>query len=704
MPRRLALIVLLLAVTLAIWFFRGNAPGVPPIAAPAAQSHEAASAPAQTASEPAPRREQIAAQDALLVVICRAKETGVALAGQLVHLYGGEPKEGRIPEGTGPHGRLGELLVTGSDGRVEYEIQSGTAAKLASYSPIGANANGSRDIAALAPGERREVVLELATQDDAHFFGRVTAHDSKQPIAAAEVRGGPRELATDADGRFDLPYATWSPTRLTIVARGYGECVVVAQAGHETPGQALVLELEHSCTLVGILKDGGSGNYVLQAVTEGYRLTEQDPSRLTGMAFDAEDRSWRADFDATGRAEIPGLPPNAPLRVSVLDGRKTLVELAERVTILQGATREVELRASSTCRLSGVVRDDAGQPVADLTLWLLRAGHGAGLYLNSYEDAQRVGTAKTDASGRFAIEKVSLGQWRLGPEAKDREDGGAVPADAIAPVAQLVDVREGEAQHEVELVVHRGLTITGTVLDPDGKAVARVGVMGCAAQTYVNANSTDDGRFVLGPLQPGTFVLDAEPFGSGFARSAQVTVDAGARDVVLQLRRAGRLAGRVADSSSGEGVIAEIAVSIPADPQAGIHMPTSEPDGTFVLEGMLPGSYALAAATTDGRVGILRGVELAAGSDLHDLLISVQPGARVRVRYEGAQGYCSAQVVQDGVVVATDGVEKGTSKTFSGPAGSVKVVCRLGGNGKELVRELVLKAGEERELVFKDEN
>ena len=326
------------------------------------------------------------------------------------------------------------------------------------------------------------------------------------------------------------------------------------------------------------------------------------------------------------------------------------------------------------------------------------------LYISAYEGDQRVATANSDAQGRFAFEKLSPGSWRLAPAAKSRAPGADVAADEIAPVATLVEILAGEATHEVELVVHRGLTITGSVLDPDGTPVARAGVQGFAPQTYVGANSKEDGTFVLGPLPTGSFLLSAESYGSGFASSEHVRADVGASGVVLRLRRGGKLAGRVVDAKSGEGVVAQISVSIPADPMSMVYLPTSKPDGSFGLSGLLPGAYALCAAAADGRVGSLRGVELAAGGDLHDLVIQLQPGARLRVRYVGALDFCSARVVQDGVVFATDGVEKGTSKTFSAPVGSVTVVCRLGGNGKELVRELTLRAGEEQELVFKDED
>jgi hypothetical protein len=478
----------------------------------------------------------------------------------------------------------------------------------------------------------------------------------------------------------------------------------MAQAGHETLGSVLTIELDRSCTLVGILRDGGDGEFVLRAVTEGYRLQEQDPSLLSGLGFDAGDHTWRAKFDVRGRAEIQGLLPNAPLRISVIKERTELIELAEPVTLRPGETRELELSASSTCRLSGIVRDDTSAVVPGLTVWLLRADASRRLYLASHESDERVATAKTDAEGRFTIEKVNAGTWRLGPEAKFRSQDADVDANEIAPVAMLLEIPPGETTHSVELVVHRGLTIRGRVLDPDDKPVPHAVVFAFAASTYVISNAREDGSFVVGPLPPASFSLHAECHPSTFAHSEEARADAGARDVVLHVRRAGKLSGRVVDAITGEGVVAQIAVSIPGDSKGFIYMPTSKPDGKFELDGLLPGTYAFAATLTDGRAGVLRGIELTGGADLRDFVVSVRQGAQVRVKYDGSQGFCSAQLLQDGVVVATDGVEKGTAKTFAVPAGSTNIRCRLGGNGKEVARELTLDVGELRELVITDED
>ncbi|MBK7644817.1 MAG: carboxypeptidase regulatory-like domain-containing protein [Planctomycetes bacterium] len=354
---------------------------------------------------------------------------------------------------------------------------------------------------------------------------------------------------------------------------------------------------------MGLLQGGGaalkSGRVWMLVTTEGYRLTGQDPSQLGGVMAEY-DHTWRAEFDASGRAEIAGLVPNAPLRVSVTAGSKRLVELADPITIPPGATREVELKVADTCKLSGIVRDDTGATVPDLTLWLLRADRSRRLHVEFFEGDERVGEAKTDAQGRFTIPKVSPGTWRLCPEAKMYRDGAPIPADAAAPIATLVEIPTGEGEHQVELVVHRGLTITGTVLDPDGKPVNNAGVGGFSSGIWFGSSCSAEGSFVLGPLAPGEYRLDADPsYHKELTSSEPVQAEAGARDVVLHLRSGGGLAGRVVDAATGEGVAAKIAVSQPGEKHASIYCPSSKADGAFRARPAAVGN--LRARCSDGR-------------------------------------------------------------------------------------------------------
>ena len=82
--------------------------------------------------------------------------------------------------------------------------------------------------------------------------------------------------------------------------------------------------------------------------------------------------------------------------------------------------------------------------------------------------------------------------------------------------------------------------------------------------------------------------------------------------------------------------------------------------------------------------------------------IALTPGASVRVGYDGQQEVGQLKILRDGVPVTRDGVMRGKPARFRVPSGSLRLVFTVG--GKEQVRDLVLKAGEEQELDFKDED
>jgi hypothetical protein len=155
-----------------------------------------------------------------------------------------------------------------------------------------------------------------------------------------------------------------------------------------------------------------------------------------------------------------------------------------------------------------------------------------------------------------------------------------------------------------------------------------------------------------------------------------VEVHAGASDVQLRLRIGGRIRGRVIDAVTGEGVEAHVVVG----PQRGDSQPgfggalgSSSSDGTFDFQGLAPGTYSLAASTTGGACGIAADLRLEDGTQL-DIEVRVQPGARLRLRYDGPQEVAQIHAYLGSVVVAMDGVERGTKHMFVVPPGTLQIV------------------------------
>jgi hypothetical protein len=126
-------------------------------------------------------------------------------------------------------------------------------------------------------------------------------------------------------------------------------------------------------------------------------------------------------------------------------------------------------------------------------------------------------------------------------------------------------------------------------------------------------------------------------------------------------------------------------------------------DGTFRFEGLPPGAYCLAARASGRRVGLLRDVSVLAGRELGDLVVTLVPGAEVRIKYAGKDGYIHYRIASDGVTVAGDGVPAGGSSETPVPAGRLVIECMRMGSDQEWTvetQEIDLAVGEEKELVF----
>jgi hypothetical protein len=275
-------------------------------------------------------------------------------------------------------------------------------------------------------------------------------------------------------------------------------------------------------------------------------------------------------------------------------------------------------------------------------------------------------------------------------------------------------VQAGLADREVLLSAIDDLHLRGVVVDPDGRPRrAQVMLVGVEGSTFLSQSTDARGGFSLGPLAPGRYsVWASDVLGQGLAAdSERTTVEAGTSDLVLALRAGGAISGRVLDPTSGEGVAATVILSpLARGPGAvGTTIGGSEENGAFRFEGLLPGAYSLCASTSAGQGAVLGGVRVEAGARLDTVVLSLQPGARLRVRYEGQAAYGQFHVVQDGAVVAADGVQRGTCATWVVPAGVLEVVCEeWPDEGSQLParrrRALTLAAGELGELVFGDDD
>jgi len=371
------------------------------------------------------------------------------------HSYGGQNLKGRYEISGLPAGK--------------YEVSARTSTRSAK-APV-----------EIAP--EAQVTLDLELPDAAAISG-VVVDESGRPVprAAISVSSQPASYAARMPPRLAMP-GSWpgmpAPNlsgpdgrfRLDDVAAGESTVTVVAmRAGYETaavdgvrPGDAAV------------------------------RLVMKETGVVTGRAMG--DRGALNRFTANGE---PQESPDGRFRVDRGKGATLELELGaegyarHRRTVTlpaQGSIDVGDVRLSRGVTLSGRVIDGARQPVS-----------GVGVQANAAGD-RLAGHAMSDTTGRFFLDALP-----------DEELVLSVRAEGFAPVKQPV----ARGTRQVELVLDRGLKLTGRVIDQDGKPMADLRMTWNGKGSRGGMVTTDaQGRFEISGLAAGDlelkpWVLDKE--------------------------------------------------------------------------------------------------------------------------------------------------------------------------------------------------
>jgi protocatechuate 3,4-dioxygenase beta subunit len=219
----------------------------------------------------------------------------------------------------------------------------------------------------------------------------------------------------------------------------------------------------------GTVVDGESGDAIRKAVVT--------------LSLPGPPRRWATTrTDGSGRFQFDGLPAGKyDLRAtkasegSAIYGANHLRELGDTIALGDGETRgNLTLRFLHSASISGHVYDSDGEPVADVTVNLLRRGRNMGApILTNYR------TASTDDRGEYHISSIDPGQYYLrttatrlgrfggpgtGDEAilVDQFYGGARDSKDAAPIH--VGGGESLAGLDFRLVAEPAVEVRGQIL------------------------------------------------------------------------------------------------------------------------------------------------------------------------------------------------------------------------------------------------
>jgi RNA polymerase sigma factor (sigma-70 family) len=270
-------------------------------------------------------------------------------------------------------------------------------------------------------------------------------------------------VPTDADGRFrvtGLPRGAYTvsvhafevlgstlsvrPFETTGVPAGKTDMEIVLRSAGEIAGRVLA-------------PDGRAlGGCVVVAYSE-------TGDRYTPSASSKDDGTFVVRGLSSGTYRLEVRPPEADRTGYVTQGAQLRAAKATGVAV---GARDVEIRLTGGLSIRGVLLDAAGKPLADA--WI-RADVRPGQDVEPGEDTWFLGPgARTDAAGRFTISGLATARYRLvhvpDPQnvvvARPLKGGDEVVAGAT----------------NVRVVAGNLATISGTVVDEDGKPVADAGV------------------------------------------------------------------------------------------------------------------------------------------------------------------------------------------------------------------------------------
>ena len=390
------------------------------------------------------------------------------------------------------------------------------------------------------------------------------------------------------------PMAEWvaQPLRVTV------------KAG-ETKSD-LKLQLTKGGIIEVLVKDA-AGRPVNGATANLFRV--QDAQSLGG-------RSLNGRTDENGLARIRVAPGRYVFAGAFKEGfarRTGVLNASDAIAVEEGETKRIEHVLASGPKVAGIVRDEAGRPLAGVKFDVLP------MMATPIE-------IMSDASGKFEV-AWDPGMW--GPQGTTFV---LVARDVAHNLAEAVDLDEQGGTLDVQL--KPGVVVTGTVLDQEGRPLpgARAQVMlqgsrwGAPLGRGDSTRAGPDGKFEIKALPPDrefTVSATADGYGRGDVRInpgdiKDNRIDAGQ----LKLTRADlSISGVVVDPNDKPVAGANV-------DGRGVGQPDSrevqtDAEGKFTLKGVCPGRVQL--DVTSFGPARLHGFALAEGGAT-DLRIVISSG------------------------------------------------------------------------------
>jgi RNA polymerase sigma-70 factor (ECF subfamily) len=447
--------------------------------------------------------------------------------------YVGLPLELALYDGYEPKGEPWHraTVVSGADGTFSLPLDDPLRTVVLTVS-----AEGDAERAVVTYGPYVSVAGEappgpvdvLVFPRDARLVGRV--HDERgNPVLGCKVAGMYGAAETDTKGRYEMRVAASAWGGVTATAPGFGE--ELRELEGLVPGGETTVDfvLRAGGVIEGTVRDEQG------APLEGVRVATFGPSRSSVLT----DRVGRYVVDWIRLVEGEYVHVTAEADGFVSAGH--VFELPADTTRFE---HEFVLQRGVT--VSGRVVDPDGAPVRGAEVW-------QGSDQHSWDRSLML----SDDDGRFVFAHVAPGSTQVGAE-----------KPGLASARVTVDVPAGQGVQGLEVALARARTVRGIVQDERGAPLEGVSVAAHRDHDYVGAHGRTDARGVFEVRDLPDGPLNIEAFAKGLVR-AQAPISADQQEVVVTMRRAGRLVGRVLEAAT-EAPLGTFTVRFvrPSDPSA----------------------------------------------------------------------------------------------------------------------------------------
>ncbi len=533
------------------------------------------------------------------------------------------------------------------------------------------------------------------------LFGRLVEASSGEPIGGAQIEAfqhGPlfttpeielwarKPIETDVDGLFEVELSRWGgwtgrATKSGFTATGFALGALgstrefpfvfpMRRAGRVSfqviGGDPEGVELTGGCSGEALV-DLGAGTFrevlpsvqlVAERTESGFRIDDV-PTRIPVQG------TWKTSSGREGFWSLePALEPGEHRELRIDLGRPGSVEVL-LVDAKQNPVEGVEVQIVQGWRL----------PV----VWMPSSG---------LANPVRLGCSEAD--GRVVFEDLATGNYAAIPIRGSTEQLGLPLPFDLTPTSREVHL-------QIDLV--EGQSISGQLVDSEGRGLDRVYVYASSAHDGGHAQSYNRGQFHLGPLLPGDYNLrfQVQPW-TGVSAPEPLTVSAGSENLQVVFPPGFEVLVRVSDRSGT--ALKPRAASVSGKTLRAFPIVRGKEE-LLEIFGLGAGSHSLLVSSEDGRFGWLRQLHLDPLDLGRTVDVTVQPASQLLISdRRGLARAVQLEVFQDEAFAARGSLRPHGRVMLHVPPGELELRAfhLEGGSFEKATRQVFARVGETVEV------